>query len=151
MVSQSCKRTVSPKPWPRTIPRFTRQEPCILALASAGFSTDHSPPPRLSFEVTIATPYGSPWVRNSATQQPRLCLQNTKSGIGFPTTSRVPRVSGQLTAHLAPAMMPSSVPGTQRMPVSELLHSLLPIRGCSSCMAPPWVSATKSFPGVSDF
>lgn len=91
MVSRSCKKPVSPKPWPCTIPQFTRQSPSVLALTSAGLSADHSLSPWLSFDNTITTPHGSPWVRLSATQQPRLCLQNTESGIGSPPSFSGPK------------------------------------------------------------
>lgn len=65
-------------------PSVCQEEPSALALTLAGFSADHSPSSWLSFDITITTPHGSPWVHLSATQQPRLCLQNTESGIGFP-------------------------------------------------------------------
>lgn len=133
MVSHSCKRPVSPKP-----------KGLALSLGLPGRAlwtgSNHPPPPWLSFKVTITVPHGSPWVHLSATQQTRLCLQNNESGIGFSTTSRVPRVSVQLTAHLAPAMIRPGVPGTQQMPAPELLHLLLPIRERCSCTAPPQVS-----------
>lgn len=41
MVSQSCKRPVSPKPWPRTIPQFTRQSPLYWLYSRLDLLTIH--------------------------------------------------------------------------------------------------------------